>query len=246
VLLATSGSTRTAPLRIRVAALREGEVVRLRSGLLVTSPRRTVVDCLRTLPAPDALAIADAAARRWLLREDLVRAVEAIEGWPGARRARRLLAVVDGRRETAFESWSALAFDQHGVPQPCWQVELRDALGFIGRVDGWWQQGVAGEADGRSKYALRAAERGGADAAGLERVLHAERRREQRIRRTGADLVRWSPADVLNPRRAAELAGFVLTRLAARSGLPFTGTAGPAPDPRRVPVPARLINRATG
>jgi hypothetical protein len=34
---------------------------------------------------------------------------------------------------------------------PQWQVVITDAGGrFIGRIDAWWPEGVAGEADGRS------------------------------------------------------------------------------------------------
>ncbi|MFN0282699.1 MAG: hypothetical protein ACKVZ6_12125 [Kineosporiaceae bacterium] len=67
VLLATAGPTRTTrELRIRVAPCVDGDVLRLPGGLLVTSPRRTVVDCLRTLAPPDALAVADAALRAGL------------------------------------------------------------------------------------------------------------------------------------------------------------------------------------
>ena len=77
---------------------------------------------------------------------------------------------------------------------------------FLGRVDGWWEQGVVGEADGRSKYRLRAAERGAVDAEGLAQVLDQERERELALRASGADVQRWSPSDVLNPRKAEVLA----------------------------------------
>ena len=228
-LLATSGSTRSRDgVRVHVAPCPAGDVVRLPSGLLLTSARRTAVDCLRTLLPPDALAIADAAARRWVAAADLAAAVGASAGWPGIRQARWLAALIDGRRENAFESWSALAFDQQEVSQPVWQVDLSDDRGFIGRVDGWWAGGLVGEADGRGKYALRAAERGGVDAAALTQVLHEERAREKRIRRTGADVIRWGPVDVLEHRRAGELGRFVRDRLAMPGEGRFTGSARPA------------------
>jgi len=55
----TSGPVRTGRVRIAVAPLDADE--RLGRRILVTSPARTVIDCARTLPARDTLAIADAA-----------------------------------------------------------------------------------------------------------------------------------------------------------------------------------------
>ncbi len=93
-------------------------------------------------------------------------------GWKDVAQARRVLELADGRRETPFESWSAWAFAVLGVPQPAWQVTITDAAGaFLGRVDGWWPEGVAGEADGDLKYRLAAAERGGATADNLAAVV---------------------------------------------------------------------------
>ncbi len=110
----------------------------------------------------------------------------------------------DGRRESPLESWSAWAFDESGVVRPDWQVEIHDIAGiFVGRSDCWWPS-VAGEADGRSKYALAAAERIGATT--VYEVLQAERRREQRLRDAGAEVIRWSAADVLNPQLRPVLA----------------------------------------
>ncbi len=227
VLLATTGPTRTTrELRIRVAPCVDGDVLRLPGGLLVTSPRRTVVDCLRTLAPPDALAVADAALRAGLMAPaELRAAVDVVAGWPGVRQARHLAALADARRETALESWSGLAFDRFDVPQPQWQTDVHDADGFIGRADGWWRPGVVGESDGRAKYALAAAQRGGVDAERLTAVLDAERTREQRLRRAGATVVRWGARDVLSS-RAAEALCAQLRREIARCGPDqFTGRA---------------------
>ena len=206
-------------VHVLVAPLQDRDVSSSPVGL-VTSPARTVADCLRRLPPADALAVADAAIRRGLDMADVRATLDRQRGWPGVVRARELVALVSHRRESALESWSAWFFHEWAVPTPGWQIEVRDPTGaFCGRVDSWWPSGVVGEADGRAKYALAAAERGGADAAGLARVLDAERAREQRIRRTGADVVRWGTRDVRGAGRR-ELARHVVTRLqtAARSG----------------------------
>lgn len=232
VLLTTTGPHRARNgCRIVVTPLADDEVVAHR-GALVTSPVRTVTDCLRTLPPPDALAVADAAARLLVPAATVVAAVDALVGWPGVVQGRRLASLADGRRESVLESWSALAFDEHGVPMPLWQVDVEDDAGFVGRGDGWWDCGVVGESDGKAKYRLRAAERGGLDAERLAEVLDEERRREERMRRAGLSVVRWGAKDVLGRSRAADLAAHLRSELAARTGRTFTA--------RVVPHPVRL------
>ncbi len=175
---ATSGPTRRrGGVQIRVAALPTVEVVEYQ-GIYLTSPDRTVADCLRTLPGRDGLAILDAALHRHLVTTaSVASALQAQAGWPGVAIARQVLALADQRRESPLESWSAWAFAHTGVPTPEWQVEIYepDTGIFIARGDCWWPGGVIGEADGRSKYALAAAERGGGGKAVFE-VLQAERR----------------------------------------------------------------------
>lgn len=163
---------RRAGVHIRVASMVRGELL-AGTDFVVTSPARILADCLRTLPEPDALAMVDAALHRGLVTEAAVLECLGRQAkWPGIARARRLLTLADGRRESPLESWSALALAENGVPAPQWQVELRDRQGhLLGRVDCWWPAGVAGEADGRSKYALASAERGGGAGAVFD-VLH--------------------------------------------------------------------------
>ncbi|MFI7588029.1 hypothetical protein ACIB24_13235 [Spongisporangium articulatum] len=191
-------------LHIHVAELPDGAVIG--STVRLTGTARTVVDCLRSLEPRDGLAIADAALHRGLVtRQQLLGVAATQRRWPGVARARLLLQLADGRRESPFESWSAWAFEQVGVPGPEWQVVVRDPDGrFIGRGDAWWA-GVIGEADGKSKYRLAAAERGGANPDSLFKVLDSERRRERNMRDVGIDVVRWGAVDVLDLVRAEAL-----------------------------------------
>lgn len=218
------GSPRAGAVVIRVGPLQPSDIEAM-GRVPVTSLARTVVDCARTLPGRDALAIADAALRRGAVTlEQIGRVLDRQRGWPGVTAARRVVALADGRRETPLESWSAWSFDEHGVPQPTWQVEVCDEEGVvIGRVDGLWPEAVAGEADGRAKYRLAARERGGADAETLAAVLDDERLREMALRGTGLSVVRWDPRDVLVPSRAVDLAAHLLREL-ARGGV-FRGKA---------------------
>jgi very-short-patch-repair endonuclease len=70
----------------------------------VTSPVRTVLDCARSLPFREGLAVADSALRRRLVEpEDLTAAAAALRV-NGARQARRVVALADGRAANPFES----------------------------------------------------------------------------------------------------------------------------------------------
>lgn len=218
-LTAPCGPTRRRNgVHVLVAPLAGTDVVHL-AGCPVTSLARTVADNLRTLPPHDALAVADAATRRGLRPADLARVLDGQRGWPGIVQARALAAMADGSRETPLESWSAWTLHRWAVPSPQWQVDVRDAEHrWLARVDCWWAVGVAGEADGRAKYALAAAERGGATATAVFDVLQAERQREQRLRATGVDVVRWGAPDVLRDRLAGELARRITIALARARG----------------------------
>jgi hypothetical protein len=211
---------------IAVCPLEEDDVV-LMGRAAVTSAARTVIDCARRLPPHDALAIADAALRRRAVTPPhLSIALAAAAGRPGVGQARRVLALADGRRETALESWSAWGLARAGVAPALWQATVLDHENvFLGRVDAWWSEGVAGEADGRAKYRLAAAERTGAlDAEGLARVLDDERRRERELRRAGVPIVRWEARDALDPRRMTLVAVQLhRERLAASAAGAFLG-----------------------
>lgn len=219
---------------IEVASLASDDIVRA-GGLLLTSPARTVADCLRHLPGRDALAIADAAVAHGLTdAAEIADVLERCGQWPGAGLAARLLPLVDGRRESPLESWSAVAFDGVGLPAPEPQVELLDARGrLVARVDSWWTEGVAGEADGRTKYLLGAARAGGATDTALAEVVHAERRREADVRALGVEVERWGAADVLDPGRLARLAVRIRRAQAVAAG------RGVVVHTRRTPAPRR-------
>lgn len=86
-----------------------------------TSPLRTVVDCARTLPFDEALAIADSALRsRVLTAAELREAVSRLRG-PGRRQAVRVAANASPKAANPFESvLRAISLDVPGlrlVPQ---------------------------------------------------------------------------------------------------------------------------------
>lgn len=170
------------------AALPPGRVVR-RHGVPVTSLARTVVDIARHRPFAEALVVADAAlhSERCSLA-DLEEVLRTCAGWPGIRRAVRVVAAANGLAESPLESLVRVLADAGGLPTPKLQVPIYDDEGFIGRVDLFFPaQRTVGEADGRLKY-------------DDPRALFEEKRREDRLRLTGLAIVRpvwddtiWKP-----------------------------------------------------
>ena len=166
----------------------------------VTTLDRTAIDCLRTLPRADGLAIADRVVRMGVPPADLIAVRRLQTRWPGVRRARWGIGLVDGRRETWLESASVAALDGWGLPVPEPQVDVRDrATGaFIGRVDLLWRAlRVVGEADGLGKY------RGDfdgdtSDRAVADRLIAADIRADL-LREVGLGVVRWGTPDLRQP-----------------------------------------------
>ncbi|MFC1418299.1 type IV toxin-antitoxin system AbiEi family antitoxin domain-containing protein [Streptacidiphilus cavernicola] len=128
-------------LRLHVAALTPGEVVRLR-GLPVTSPARTLADLLLRIPEDQALGLLDSALHQGVLT-DLGEVDRAVRYRPGADRARRLLPLADGRAESALESAARLDCIRGGVPPDDLQYRLLDARGRqLARADLCWRRGL--------------------------------------------------------------------------------------------------------
>jgi very-short-patch-repair endonuclease len=101
----------------------------------VTSPARTVIDCLRDGTLRVALSVGDSALRSGkVLWIDLDRAVRALRG-PGSRVARDRLAMLDARAANAFESCARAILIEAGVTGFETQVSIRHAGAWVGRVD---------------------------------------------------------------------------------------------------------------
>ena len=97
----------------------------------VASPVRTVVDCARTLPFDQALAVADSALRSGRVRgAELLAAAEAAQR-TGRSAALRVVRAADGRAANPFESvLRAIALDV-----PVLSVTAQGAVGVIGHAD---------------------------------------------------------------------------------------------------------------
>ena len=120
----------------------------------VTTPLRTVLDCCRSLPFDDALAVADSALRsRAVTRAELAAAAARAAG-PGARRLRRVAAHADARAANPFESvLRALTIEEGFELTP--QLQITDA-GLYAVVDlGSEELRLAVEADGFEHHGTR-------------------------------------------------------------------------------------------
>jgi hypothetical protein len=197
-----------------VAALEaaERQVV---GGLAVTTPARALADCLRSLPAEDAVPIVDAGLRApCCSRRDLEHVLQRQRTWPFAATAAASLALVDARRESALESRSAVVMHRFAIPAPEPQVRILDSRRrLVARVDlAWLDFGVVGEADGRVKYA-----------GDPGRVVEVEKDRHAQLEALGLVVVRWGHKHLY--REPPEMVVRLWAALAAGDPARFRGLA---------------------
>jgi hypothetical protein len=168
-------------------------------GIHLTTPGRTVADCLRQLHLADGVAVADAALRQGLVSLGGLAALRREQRrWQGVTRTDAALPLLDPRRENWLESASAAVLGEWGLPLAVPQVEVLDERGdFLGRVDAYWEEaGVVGEADGRGKY-LEDDNGSSLPARAVAERLVASAARESRLRDIGLEVIRWDPSEVV-------------------------------------------------
>lgn len=162
-------------------------------GCLTTTVPRTVVDLARRDSVRTAVIVGDAALHRGLATpHELEHRLAAVGPMRGARRAREIVAMLDGRAESPLESWSRLVIGRSNLPSPDIQHEIRDRGRLVARVDFWWEEfGVVGECDGMGKYFGEYSEKS------LREVLDEEKFRAQELVDLGYIVVRWSWDELL-------------------------------------------------
>lgn len=186
----------------RRSLLSAPEVLTLPSGIRATSPIRTVHDCARVWERPWGLAIADSALMKCGVEPgELLTAVRARGQVPGCQRALWVAEHARPKVESPLESLARGVVVLAGLPEPTPQVWIRTRDGSY-RVD-LLSGNVVIEADGQTKYS------------GPNDVWR-EKRREDALRDSGFEVVRFAFADYR--RQHAWLAGYrrALTRAAAR------------------------------
>ena len=173
----------------------------------VTTPLRTVLDCARTLPFAEALAVADSAVRSGrVTRPELVSAAAGLRG-RGAGAARAVAAAADGRAANPFESvLRAILVDVPGLDlRP--QVEIADT-GLYAVVD---------LADVRLRLVIEA---DGYEEHGTRRGFTRDCRRYTELAIHGWTVLRFAWIDVMYHRDWVRWA--VESLLARRRGDPVT------------------------
>ncbi|HEY6811398.1 MAG TPA: hypothetical protein VI074_01785 [Propionibacteriaceae bacterium] len=182
-------------VHVHGAPLRPHEIVMI-DNMPVTSLGRTVLDLARTLPMTQAVAAGDRALALGLTKAELEAGLLGMERWPGVRAARRVVAFLDIRSESAGESMSRVRLVEEGLPRPDLQREIFGPNGrLIARVDFYWEeQKTVGEFDGKIKYGrlLKPGQR-------IEDVIFDEKIREDAVRDLGLQVVRWITRDLHRP-----------------------------------------------
>lgn len=184
-------------VRTHRMALQPADLSTMRSPdgreILTTSIERTVLDCARILPMDQAAVIGDHALTKGARMDTMRHLLDESPVKRGSRRARDLLAVLDGRSESVGETRTRLLLRSFGLTTFIPQFEIPTTRGRF-RAD-FADPGsrVVIEFDGRGKYT----EYKPADV-----VLLAERRRENALLEEGWLVLRleWShlarPAEV--------------------------------------------------
>lgn len=162
-------------------------------GIPTTTLARTVIDLARSRPFEEAVAAGDRALTLGLAPAALSYVLRRMERWPNVRQARRVVAFLDPRSESAGESVSRVRIADEGLPAPQLQREISNACGrAIGRVDFCWdEQRTIGEFDGKIKYGrlLKPDQT-------IQDVIFAEKVREDELRDNGWQVVRWLWSDL--------------------------------------------------
>lgn len=170
----------------------DDEVVRV-AGVPVTSPERTVLDCLTTVPPLDGLVLADWALAQGMRRDTLLSAVATRPDRRNRRRARLVVELADAGAQSPWETWTRYVLLRAGFPRPRTQVPVSTRLGTFHADVGWDEWGPLLEFDGFVKYRDEVPGRGRGYAADV--ALFEEKRREDAIREAGRTLLRVTARD---------------------------------------------------
>lgn len=173
-------------------------------GMPITSLGRTALDVARTLPFAAAVAVLDASlsTRRphptdldelRLLYDDAAYA-------RGGARLRRAIEFATPLSGSYGESEARAVIHELGFARPELQARFVDEEGVMDADFFWRGVAVVGEFDGKVKYTREEYSQG--DPA---EVAWREKRREDRLRRQVAGVVRILSADVAKPERLAKL-----------------------------------------
>lgn len=180
-------------------------------GVSVVAPARAVVETACVTSFETAVVVADAALHRELTTPDeLADASAELHTWPYSHDVGGVVGFADGRTESVGESRLRVLFERTSLPRPVPQVTITDDGGaVVGRVDFLFaDERIAVEFDGRLKYAP--------DGTDPALVLFREKRREDRLRELGYEVVRIVWSDLAHPERVVAKIRAAFARAALR------------------------------
>jgi hypothetical protein len=121
----------------------------VRRGTRVTTAEATAVDLVRTGTLDEAVVLIDRLVQTKVTDLDLVRAAAAGASGRGCSQVRAAAALSDGLAQSPPETRLRLLLHRSDVPRPVAQFTVRDAAGFVARVDfAWPDRKVAVEYEG--------------------------------------------------------------------------------------------------
>ena len=208
-----------------------GLMVVRREGLLVTGRIRTVLDLAAFTPFTEAAAPLDHVLRpdRTLrlpavTKAELEAGIGSMYSAAAGRRIRTAIEFADPASGSAGESLSRALMHVAGFEAPVLQQAISDPAGLVGYTDFYWKQAkVVGEFDGVAKYVKPEFLKGRT----ASQAVVEEKKRENRIRATGFNVVRWDWADLMEPGK--------LKRMLAAAGVPRRRTRSAVFDARTRP-----------
>jgi hypothetical protein len=131
-----SGTRWNPGAEVRVRSILPGRELVRRGRWAITSRADTAVDLIRFIGVTDGVVLLDRLVREGVVRLPEVRRVaqELPRCW-GSGRAREVAGLADGLAESAQETRLRLLVHRAGLPTPVAQYRVRDADGFVARLD---------------------------------------------------------------------------------------------------------------
>jgi hypothetical protein len=179
--------------------------IRVRDGIPVTSPLRTVLDCSAVLSIGDAVVVADSALRAGLVGWGELRAAASRTTGRNAAKVRKVVSLTDPRSASVLEFLLRVLLVLAGLPPDESQFVIRDGRTFVARVDLVYHRArLVVEADGFEFHRERADYR-------------SDRRKMNAFCRTDWSVLRFTWEDVrLHPQYVLDAVAYELAKTPRR------------------------------
>lgn len=178
----------------------DAERVTSRRGARTTTPEATAVDLARVGPLDEAVVLIDRPVGPKVTDLERIRALAGTVSGRGCRQVREAVALADGLAQSPPETRLRLLLHRSDLPRPVAQFNVRDAGGFIGRVDfAWPDRKVAVEYEG-------------AWHGESPQQVDADRGRLNRLTEAGWTVVFVTAADMRRPQRVVARIAAALAR----------------------------------